>query len=138
MSNIISLLSLERLDFLGWLAPFLRDLNVALQGDHPTPHGPEFSRFIHDVEEQCFAVRLKSSSGDFQFSMLTHSHSIDEVRVVDNADWRRTLREIYHSGESLLSHTLLEGWVPWPAGCPINRGANSSSNLTMRRYPRSN
>ena len=60
----------------GLAAPSLRDLEIKLN-DHSSTF-PHLSRFIEDVEGLFFAVRVDITSGPPQFSMLTHSHSIDE------------------------------------------------------------
>jgi hypothetical protein len=57
-------------------APSLRDLEIKLNDYSST--FPHLSRFIEDVEGLFFAVRVDLTLGTPQFSMLTHSHSIDE------------------------------------------------------------
>jgi hypothetical protein len=64
----------------GLSAPSLQDLKIHLKEDSDEKPPPHLSRFICDVEGQFFAAHVKLSGEDFEISVLTHSHFIDQPR----------------------------------------------------------
>ncbi|KAI0249098.1 hypothetical protein BJV78DRAFT_1156041 [Lactifluus subvellereus] len=114
-------------------APFLQDLNIHLKKDSSVEPLPHLSRFIRDVEEQFFAAQVKLAPEDFEISVLTHSHSIDEPRrrisIRDIGRWKVQTGTALNAKLTTVEELFLESPYPdleggprWLSQCPIPWG----------------